>query len=56
VTSAGAAGHERRTRDGGLKTVFRHFIGINYSSAQTPTASRRNAARHRLPTTVRFFF
>jgi hypothetical protein len=35
-----AAGHERRTRDGGLKTAFRHFIGIDYSGAQTPTASR----------------
>src|SRR5262249_35679201 len=38
-----AAGHERRTRDGG----FRDFIGIDYSGAQTPTASCRNAARHR---------
>jgi len=44
-----AAGHERRTRDGGLKTVFRLIIGY-YSGAQTPTASRRNAARHRLLT------
>jgi hypothetical protein len=32
-----------------MKTVFRHFIGIKYSGAQTPTASRR-AARHRLLT------
>ena len=33
-----------------MKTVIRHFIGIDYSGAQTPTASRRNAARHRLLT------
>jgi hypothetical protein len=39
-----------------MKTVFRHFIGINCSGAQTPTASRRNAARHRFLTAVRLIF
>jgi hypothetical protein len=39
-----------------MKTVFRHFIGIDYSGAQTPTASRRNAARHRLLTAYRLHF
>jgi hypothetical protein len=34
VTLAGAAAHERRTHDDGMKAVFRHFIGINYSGAQ----------------------
>jgi hypothetical protein len=26
-----------------MKTLFRHFIGVDYSGAQTPTASRPSA-------------
>ena len=43
-----AAGHERRTRDGGMKIVFRRYIGIGARSRpRVLTFSRNGPARKR---------